>query len=137
MLINCNSLYSLRHIDGQTHMYINALSVKIINKCSDFAMYQFKSTRMVLCQDLLYVCSWAVINNRAVVVTRFPLWVPLTFSPVILILPVFFVLVELLGFLLLLGYYPTGQAALLLLLLSCWKVTIDLINIFLHFHCFL
>ena len=31
--MKCNGLYLLHHINGQMHLYMIALSIKIINKC--------------------------------------------------------------------------------------------------------
>ena len=44
-------------INGQTHVYMIASFVKIINKCNVFAMYQFKSARM--CFGLLFANTTA------------------------------------------------------------------------------
>ena len=45
--MNCNSLYLSCHANAKMHVYMIASSVEIINKRSVFAMYQFKSARMV------------------------------------------------------------------------------------------
>ena len=36
--MNCNGLYLLCHANGQMYVYMIVSSVKIINKCNDFAM---------------------------------------------------------------------------------------------------
>ena len=51
--------YYVMLINGQTHMYLIATSIKIITKCIA-VVYRVKSARMVSCWDLCE-CSWAVI----------------------------------------------------------------------------
>ena len=48
MSMNCNGLYLLHYANDQMHMYMIASSVKIINKCDDFAVYWFKSARVIV-----------------------------------------------------------------------------------------
>ena len=47
-------LYSLHYTKGQMHIYLIVSSIKIITKRKFFAVYRFKSARMVSCLDLLY-----------------------------------------------------------------------------------
>ena len=54
------SFYLLRHANGQTHVCLIALSIKIITK-HVAVVYWFKSVSIVPCWDL-YACSWAVIQ---------------------------------------------------------------------------
>ena len=46
-------LYLLCYANGQMHVYLITSSIKLISSTSCFAMYQFKSARMVSCWDLL------------------------------------------------------------------------------------
>ena len=55
--MNCSGLNLLHYGNGQIHAYMTASSIK---KHNVFAVYQFKSAKMVSCLDL-YVFSWAVI----------------------------------------------------------------------------
>ena len=60
----CQSFpYTVCRANGQMHVSLNASSIKIINKLC-FAIYQFKSTRMVSWRDL-YKCFWAMIAITA------------------------------------------------------------------------
>ena len=47
----CNNVqaYLLCHANGQMHVYLIALSIKIITKHNVFAVYQFKPVKMVPC----------------------------------------------------------------------------------------
>ena len=47
-------LYLLHYTKGQMHIYLIVSSIKIITKHKFFAVYRFKSARMVSCLDLLY-----------------------------------------------------------------------------------
>ena len=62
-------LYLLCSTNGQMHVYLIASSVKIITK-HIFAVYRFKSARMVSCWDLC-VCSCAVICQYSCCQSRY------------------------------------------------------------------